>query len=207
MKTSKRIHRLAQHKPDSTDGVLGIDPSLSSLGYSYRHEGVLYTGNLDPKKLTGPNRLAFMRARLSELLDFVQPRYVCYEDYAYGAPQGAHQLGELGGVLRLLLWERGIDVFYVSPLGLKKAIVGKGNADRGKNNRHKPEMRAALLAKFGYDLEQNDEADAFGLMVLGEIRFGVGPLPLSVRSTLRLDNVADFKVVKGKGADLKLIAK
>ncbi len=204
---NKRINRLAQPKPDSDDRVLGIDPSLSSLGYAYRHEGVLFTGRLDPKKLTGPNRLSFMRARLTELLDFVQPRYICYEDYAHGAAQGAHQLGELGGVLRLLIWERGIDVFYVSPTGLKKAVVGKGNADRGSHMRHKPEMRAAILSKFGYDLDQNDEADAFALMVLGEIRFGVGPLPLSVRAQLRLESVADFKVVKGKGADLKLIAK
>ncbi len=203
----RRIARIAQHNPDSTARVLGIDPSLSSTGYSYRHDGQLFTGRIDPKKLQGPYRLAYMRNRLAEILDFVQPQYVSYEGYAHAAAQGAHQLGELGGVLKTLIWERGIDVLLVSPTGLKKAITGRGNADQGPKNRHKPEMRAAITEKFGYTLEQNDEADAFGLMALGEIRFGVGPLPVGVRKQLNLGSIADFQVVKGKGADLKLIAK
>lgn len=206
-KTTKRIARLCQHNPDSQDCVLGIDPSLGATGFSYRMNGHLYTGKLDPKTLKGPYRLVYLRNRMAEVLDVAQPKYVCYEDYAMDSKQGAHQLGELGGVLKTLIWERGIDVLLVSPTGLKKAIVGNGHADRGPTKKHKPEMRAAIAEKFGYNLAQNDEADAFGLMVLGEIRFGVGPLPVGVRKQLRLDSLADFKIVKGKGADLRLVAK
>ena len=202
----KRIARLSQHAPDSEARVLGLDPSLSSTGFAYRYNGELYTGRIDPKKLVGPQRLRFIRDRIAEVLDVAQPAYIGYEDYAMGARgNNAFHLGELGGVLRLLIWERGIDVLLVSPTGLKKAVVGKGNADRGKKD--KPEMRAAIHTKFGYDLSQNDEADAFALMALTEIRFGIGPLPVEIRKQLRLDTVADFKVVRGKGADLRLIAK
>ncbi len=205
---TKRINRLAQYNPDSEHTVVGIDPSLSSCGYSYRLDGELRTGRFDPKALKGMHRLAFMQARMAELLDHAQPRYVCYEDYAMNAKgNNAFHLGELGGIFKLMIWERGIDVLLISPSGLKKAVAGNGNADRGKGKEHKPEMRAAILDKFGYDLDQNDEADAFALMALGEVRFGVGPMPVGIRKQLRLDTVADYRIVKGKGADLKLIAK
>lgn len=204
--TTRRIARISPHNPDSSHRVLGIDPSLSSTGFSYRFDGELYTGRIESKKLTGPARLKYIRDRMAEVLDVAQPSYIGYEDYAMSMrAHNAFHLGELGGVLRLLIWERGIDVLLVSPAGLKKAVVGKGNADKGKKD--KPEMREAIASKFGYDLRQNDEADAFALMALAEIRFGVGPLPVGVRKQLRLDSVADFKIVRGKGADLRLIAK
>lgn len=203
---SKRIPRLCLPPQNSGERILGIDPSLSSSGFSYRYNGDLYTGRINPKKLKGPERLVYQRRQLEKVLDAAQPTIVVYEDYAMGARgNNAFHLGELGGVFKSMLWERGIDVLLVSPTGLKKCITGKGNADKGKPD--KPEMRAALLEKFGYDIGQNDEADAFGLMLLGEIRFGVGPLPVGVRKQLRIDTLDEYPLVKGKGREfLKLIA-
>jgi Holliday junction resolvasome RuvABC endonuclease subunit len=203
--TSKRIARLCQPSPDSPHRILGIDPSLNSTGYAYRHSGELYTGRVDPGNLRSQPRLGYVRSQIEKVLDAALPTIVVYEDYATGASQGAHQLGELGGILKLMIWERGIDLMLVSPTGLKKTITGRGNADRGQKG--KPEMRAALHEKFGYLLEQNDEADAFGLMLLGEIRFGCGGLPVGIRKQLRIDTLAECPVIKGKQQGLKLIAK
>jgi Holliday junction resolvasome RuvABC endonuclease subunit len=204
--TSKRIARLCQPSPDSPHRICGIDPSLNSTGYAYRHSGELYTGRVDPGKLTGLPRLFYVRNQIEKVLDAALPTIVVYEDYAMGAKgNNAFHMGELGGLLKLMTWERGIDLMLVSPTGLKKAIVGKGTADRGQKG--KPEMRAALHEKFGYLLEQNDEADAFGLMLLGEIRFGCGGLPVGIRKQLRIDTLAECPVIKGKQQGLKLIAK
>lgn len=187
--------------------VLGLDPSLNSTGFAYRvsiapdGERKLYTGCIAPGTLRGPNRLAYVRNRLMQVLDAAQPALAVYEDYAMGARgNNAYHMGEMGGVLKTLLWERGIDVLLVSPSALKKILVGRGNADSGRNGKHKPEMRAAILSKLGYALDQNDEADAFGLMVLGELRMGSEHAALSPGQVkaLRLDALSEYTLIKGK---------
>jgi Holliday junction resolvasome RuvABC endonuclease subunit len=184
--------------------VLGIDPSLSSTGYAYRYASELYTGRIDTGKLRGPQRLVYVREQIAQVLDAAQPQLIVYEDYAFGAKQGAHQLGELGGVVKTMLWERGIDVLLVSPTCLKKTFTGRGNADRGQ--KEKPEMRAAIHNILGYDLAQNDEADAFALMSLGEVRYGNGRHSEGVKKQLRLEALEECQVVRGKGKVLQLIA-
>lgn len=203
------LKRVARTKPGQRDNirVIGIDPSLSSTGFSYKVDGQLYTGRIDTGKLSASERLVYVRKQIEQVLDHAGPTLAVYEDYAMGTAgknNNAFHIGELGGILKAELWERGIDVMLVAPACLKKTIVGNGNADRGKGKEHKPEMRAALKGKFGYDIEQNDEADAFALMLVGEIRF-IGGLPEGVRKQLRLDALRECTIIKGR-AKLKLIA-
>lgn len=205
----KTLQRVARTKPGRKDEVrvLGIDPSLSSTGFAYEVDGQLYTGRIDPGKLRDGARLAYMRKALSEVLDHARPTIAAYEHYSFGSrgnSSNAYSTGELGGILKTLLWERGVDVMLVAPKSLKKTITGNGNADQGKGKEHKPEMRAALKEKFGYDIEQNDEADAFALMLVGKIRF-IGGLPEGIRKQLRLEALRECPIIKGRQA-LKLIA-
>lgn len=201
----KTLQRVVRTRGPSEHRIIGIDPSLSSTGFAYRLDGQLYTGRINPGNLTGPQRLLSMRQQLEEVLDHAKPTIVVYEGYAFGARgknAGVYSTGELGGVLKLMMWERGLDVMLVPPTTLKLAIVGKGNADRGQ--KEKPEMRDALHKKFGYLIDQNDEADAFALMLLGEIRY-IGGLPEGVRKQLKLDSLRDCAIIKGRKL-LKLIA-
>ncbi len=192
--------------------ILGVDASLTSTGYSYLDSGVLHTGCIPIKNLSGAARLFHVRSELQKIISYLNPSLVVYEDYAMAGNGRVFSIGELGGVLRLCIWEQGIDLMSVPPSTLKKLIAGHGQAAKDatdaqrkvqnakkKNPKKKnltpvPNMRDAINQIFGFDIEQNDEADGFALMMLGEIRFNRAPRPVTLDSEL----LHSCPVIKGK---------
>lgn len=198
--------------------VLGVDASLQSTGYSYRSGGQVITGTISaPKHMRGPDRLIYVRRAMALIVIRSGADLVVYEDYAKGkgGMGRTFDIGELGGVFKTLFIESGIDVMLVSPSALKKAITGRGDADKAKKvpgrkspvkDKTKPEMRAALQNTFGVELRQGDEADACGLMLMGEMRFGSHTVSLATQDTLRLDALNECVIIQGHRTELKLIA-
>ena len=159
--------------------VLGFDFSLSSTGWARgifggTDEAVPDTwGVIKGQAPTGATRLQRIE-RLQRVRDAVfeifhsgLPALVMIEDYAFSKGNQAHYIGELGGVLRLALHERGYrmgeQVFLVGTLALKKFVTGSGSADK----------RAMLLGcnkRWGFDdtKASDDVVDAYGLMRIGE---------------------------------------
>ena len=134
--------------------VLGLDLSLTATGYAYTDEVV---GTFKPKT-RGMQRLRDIRSNLLELAHVAD--VVVLEGYAFARPNQAHQLGELGGVIRLELFERRIPYVEVAPAALKKFATGKGNAP-------KDAMIAAAIRRFGFEGSDNNEADAWMLRCMG----------------------------------------
>jgi crossover junction endodeoxyribonuclease RuvC len=153
----------------------GIDPSLTSTGISIFTDAVnlVEVKRIRPKKLRGPARLAFIRDEVLSFLKKNKVKMVCLEGYAFGSKFAGPQLGELGGVLRLALYEEGIDFFILAPTGLKKYITGKGNAS-------KDIVLKEVCKRWGFDTNSNDEADAYGL---GRIVAEAHECPDSMRKT------------------------
>lgn len=81
---------------------------------------------------------------------------VAIEGYAMGSKTRPQMAGELGGHLRLLLWQAGIPYIIVPPTTLKKYVLGSGNAA-------KELMLKEVFKRWGYDTDSNDRADAYGL--------------------------------------------
>lgn len=188
--------------------VLGVDASLNSTGYSYRQGDKVVSGTIHiPKGITGPARLLYARRVMENIVARAQPDIATYEDYAKGkgGMGRTFDIGELGGVFKTLFYERGIDVMLVSPSALKKAITGRGDADKAVRvpgrktpvkDKTKPEMRAALLNTFGIIIDQGDEADACGLMLMGEMRFGSHTVSVAAQSKLRLDALNECVIIR-----------
>jgi Holliday junction resolvasome RuvABC endonuclease subunit len=156
--------------------ILGIDPSLTSTGFAFRArkagEGMTVVGHIRGDQMRGMGRLVKVEERLVDLLDRVQPKRVVFEGYAMGIRSGMHRafdLGELGGVLKKAIWERGIDLLLVPPTVLKKFAVGAGNAK-------KEEVFDHLTETSGLRFQNTDEADAYGLLLLGEAHYGGKPV-------------------------------
>lgn len=172
--------------------MLGIDQSLSSTGYAYSEGGERLTfGRITTKDQRGSVRLFYIRNRLHEIVEKVRPSLVVFEGYAMGFGRSTGRLadlGELGGVLKLYAWERGLDVLVVPPSTLKLAVVGRGNAK-------KEEMAIAVRRSYGYDVAQDDEADAVGLALIGWSRMGVNTLKLSHRA---MEAVANCDLHEGR---------
>ncbi len=163
--------------------VIGLDLSLNSSGYAYRSDEVgrlptITTGRIKPGKRRGMERLHFNRQKLGETVadaerrldpEHVRPMPITLaviEGYAMGyggkgTPGRVFNIGEWGGVARLFLYDQDIPMLIVSPSSLKIFATGNGHAE-------KPEIVQAITELWGYDVPQDDEADAFVLMMLGE---------------------------------------
>jgi Holliday junction resolvasome RuvABC endonuclease subunit len=139
---------------------LGIDQSMRSTGFAVVSDvpGEAYTGTVAPKKLSGVARLAFIRDEVRQIFAaYPDIRYAAMEGYAYDVGAGrVFELGEVGGLIKLCLFDDAIPCVIVPPTSLKQFVTGSGAAT-------KEQMRISVQTKWGLDLAQNDECDAFGL--------------------------------------------
>ena len=133
---------------------LGLDPSLTSFGVAVILPGRVLSWNWGPA-LRGAERLDWYDAQVAELLGEHGGGAACLEDYAHARANQAHQLGELGGVLRLALWRSKVRHWAVAPATLKKAITSKGVGPKSA-------MTLALYKRFGVEVVDDDQADAVG---------------------------------------------
>lgn len=168
-----------------------MDQSLNSTGISYRVDGRPVTRVIDPGKLRGLKRLSYIRKQLLSVIALVNPGLVVFEDYVMGFRKGTGRLahlGELGGVLKLTVYETGIDLMVVPTATLKSLVAGNGSAK-------KPDVIRALAKKYGYHVAQEDEADALSLMLIGEAKCGSTELKAEAS---RMASLEKCEVIKGQ---------
>lgn len=150
--------------------VVGLDLSLTATGVAWLDGSTEVIGS----KKKGMARLQELRDRIVDgyLLDGPDSdpdgTLVVVEGYAMGMGRNAqnHAAGELGGVIRLALYEAGYLVVDVPPATLKKFATGKGNAN-------KSEMLAAAIRRLGYEGANDNEADALWLRTMGRVALGL----------------------------------
>ena len=146
--------------------IMGIDPSLTGTGVC-----ILETPNtiiFDKEIITkdkNTERLITISRELKTILTLYIPELICLEGYAYANPNQAHQLGELGGIIRILLHEynykkRNNNLKIIQPTTLKKFITSKGNCK-------KELILKEVYKQFNYDTDSNNIADAFALTMVG----------------------------------------
>lgn len=138
--------------------IVGIDASLTGTGVAVL-DGSLRTEIIQSKK-TGPQRLIEIRDKIRDITN-LSTDLVVIEGYAFARANQAHQMGELGGVLRVMFHEIGLQVLEVAPGQVKKFATGKGSAK-------KEEIAVAIYKRWGQEFRTNDEADAFVLAMIGK---------------------------------------
>lgn len=142
--------------------ILAIDPSLTSLGFAHTSGDTIEVGTLKPKKITGLDRLCYLRDGVTELFNQVEPTLVVYEGYAMGKFVGRmFDRAELGGALKMTAYDRSIPLLLVPPTSLKLFVTGNG-ASKGKE-----EVMRVLSKHRGRLFTVDDEADAYGLALMG----------------------------------------
>lgn len=147
--------------------VIGIDASLTGTGICTMlidwptGEVVSHKTEHLKNSLTGPERLAYIREKVKDAIErtgiMLDPAFfVTIEDYAYSKGDHAHQIGELGGVLRLMFHENNYRWKAINPSHVKQFTTGKGNAG-------KEDMAVDIYAQWGQRFGSNDEADAYAI--------------------------------------------
>ena len=124
--------------------IIGIDQSLSNTGISVikRGEKPLYF-SIVPGKMRGIERLDYITKQIIEIISGVckdnigESIVVCREDYAYGAKGDVFNLGELGGCIDLMLYNRvntnslsKIKYYCIPPNSWKLLVLGSGQVKK-----------------------------------------------------------------------------
>jgi hypothetical protein len=94
-------------------------------------------------------RLLWVRAWVKNLVTKREPYAVALEDYAYDAGQGSHQLGELGGIVRVVCWDTKIRLRLNAPGTVK--MFGADNGNAGKEL-----VKEGVKRKWGMDFSSFD---------------------------------------------------
>jgi Holliday junction resolvasome RuvABC endonuclease subunit len=134
---------------------LGVDLSLNHAGFVLldKHgdflEAYYAASTVTSRKAGGPVRTTLIKkppkmtrqrwnmerliqwdAFLTYVLEHALPCFVSLEDYAYGAKtNSAYQIGELGGLFRLIVWDHMMALRLHEPTVVKLFAVGSGRAD------------------------------------------------------------------------------
>lgn len=163
--------------PSFAEKFSGADLSLTSTGLATVQYGRARRGLLSgtdaiksgpnkgkikegtPADLRGVARLEWLEDRLEEQMTGAYPELVAIENYAFGSKNGREYAGEWGGVARLMLRRKGIEMITFAPSQIKKFISGNHQAE-------KPEVVLALSKRYGIDEPQNDKADAVILAIM-----------------------------------------
>jgi crossover junction endodeoxyribonuclease RuvC len=140
---------------------IGIDPSLTATAVvAIDVAGNFVKGMVCKTTVTGPQRLIKIRNQVRIFIEMLsgpggdQVNLIGIEHYAMGAKWGREAAGELGGVLRVAMYEDGQKYIEIPPLQLKQFATGKGTAQ-------KDHILMAVYKKWGMEFKTNDEADAF----------------------------------------------
>jgi len=145
--------------------VVGLDLSLTSTGICANGEAETIS-----TVLKGIPRLSWISKVICDRLEEVTDPLVCIEGYSFGSRNSqAHSIGELGGVVRLSLWERNIPWVDIPPTCRAKFATGKGNA--AKN-----EVVSSISARTGIVWSgkgADDMCDAWILEEMGRCHFNM----------------------------------
>lgn len=148
-----------------TPRVVAFDLSLTRTGCALP-DGSLCSLTPPKASSSGMPRLAWIRAAVLDAA--AGCGVVVLEGYSLGQARGSsrsHSLGELGGVVRLALYEAGLPYADVAPASLKRYATGRGNAG-------KEEVLAAAIRRLGYAGHDNNEADAAWLRTMALDHYG-----------------------------------
>ena len=134
---------------------LGIDQSYTGFAITaLNDEG--YTTTVYRDQQSGILRLANIQKHLKHSLDLYNVIDVAMEGYAYGS-QLSNMLGELGGMVKLTLFEKGLYPAIVAPTMLKKYVTGKGKGIS------KSQMLLNTYKKWDIEFDDDNAADSYGL--------------------------------------------
>lgn len=140
--------------------IIGLDLSLTHSGWVVLERNQLSSfGTIIPKKLRGVKRLFYIKQEILKILQHNKPNLVVIEGYAYSRYTGVCS-GELGGIIRLLLYTNKIKYLIVAPMTLKKFATGKGGSPKSK-------MEKCVYKNWNVELKTEHEVDAFALAMLG----------------------------------------
>lgn len=166
---------------------LGLDLSLTSTGYCLGgNTGIIST----PTK--GPERLSRISNSIIDIIYDNPIDIVVIESYSFASRNSqAHSIGELGGAVRMRLWECGVSYVDIPPTCRAKFATGKGNASKN-------EVISSISAKTGIIWSgpgADDRCDAWVLEQMGLAYIGKSQYDWPEQNMAALKSI-DWEIVE-----------
>ena len=143
--------------------IVGIDQSANHSGVTVLDDtgSILECCLIEPGHLRDVERLAFIRDKFSAILDkYPSLHLAVLEGYSYGSTSKKFVLGEVGAVIKMCLYDRGVRLYAAAPVQLKKFATGKSRAS-------KKDVVAAVATKWGLIVDDDNLADSYALAQIG----------------------------------------
>lgn len=144
---------------------VGVDQALRKIGVCVLQgdEGVDLKLVLPPSDLRGPERLQYLRDALWNYLSPHRGKITkcAMEAQSLGSLGDLDQLGQINGVVQVLLSDLGTTPLLIAPALLKKFVTGQGQAT-------KQAMMVATHRNWAVKIVQDDLCDAHGLARLAK---------------------------------------
>lgn len=148
--------------------IVGLDMSLRATGFCYPDGR---TETLSSKHRGMERLLDICDAVVDRLGDVGESALVVIEDYAFSRGGHAHEIGELGGIVKYALMQCAQPYVLVGPSSLKKFATGKGNANKI--------AMAVAAAKLGQEFSDDNQCDAWWLHTMARYRYGTADVVTS----------------------------
>jgi Holliday junction resolvasome RuvABC endonuclease subunit len=118
-----------------TDGEMSnfwyVTDILGSANKSKLHGTRLVLPKTKERQVKSIARLAWLEHWIDKTVLMASgPKYVGIEDYAIRAEQGAHYMGEIGGICRILCWFRGLRYRLHDPVSVKMFTAHDGTCQK-----------------------------------------------------------------------------
>jgi len=147
--------------------VLGIDPSVQSTGFGIIEQSentcrVLAYGTIRPsRKKSFHHKINDIKVGLQELIVSHQPDEVAIENPFYAQNiKTAITLGQVRGAALVAVASQNCPLFEYSPLEIKKAVTGYGQADKNQVN-----VMVKTLLGIEDDRMKTDASDALAAAI------------------------------------------
>lgn len=104
----------------------------------------------EDRQLKSIARIAFIKKIITEKFLNRRPDFSGIEDYAVRAEHGAHQLGEVNGIARMICWDLGIPFRLHDPISVKMFATHDGTAS-------KDEVERMVMERWGVDFSEYNQ--------------------------------------------------
>lgn len=141
--------------------IIGIDQSLSSTGICVT-DGieVKMSTTIIPSTKEEVDRLIEIEHKIVEIILKFPIELAVMEGYSFLGSGRLASLGEVGGTVKKLLRELGIEFHIAAPMTLKKFC--NSSKTPGKNK-----VMLEVYKKYGVEFQDDNQTDAFGLAMIG----------------------------------------
>jgi hypothetical protein len=152
--------------------IVGIDLSINGPGFAFgspTREPTVRSFKHDPKEPFG-NRIIRYDAKSNLLLaciPIMDPSrcFICLEDYSAGSKGRTNEIAEMTGIFKhKMIFQYSIPVYNIRLINIQHIKMFAGSPGNAK----KELILKQVYKKYGFDTDNNDEADAFLLWKIGQ---------------------------------------